>query len=241
MNDPPDLVEIGSQVERDGFAIVDNVIDPKVVERLKCAIAELDEREEVRRRGGVFGVRNLLDVLPESRELAVSTVVRELVESLLGPEAFAVRGTLFDKIPSANWKLGWHQDSIITVREPRDVAGFGTMVQKAGVWHAEPPAQCLAGMLAVRIHLDDCGRDNGPLRVLPGSHRCGWIESSQEWRTRVAPVICTGSAGSAVLMRPLLLHASSSSEVPAHRRVVHLEYAAEDLPGGLEWHTRLSP
>jgi len=36
-------------------------------------------------------------------------------------------------------------------------------------------------------------------------------------------------------MRPLLLHASSAAAAPARRRVIHLEYAASALPGGLEW------
>ena len=36
-------------------------------------------------------------------------------------------------------------------------------------------------------------------------------------------------------MRPLLLHASSASQSPRHRRVIHLEYAADPLPGGLVW------
>ncbi len=37
-------------------------------------------------------------------------------------------------------------------------------------------------------------------------------------------------------MRPLLLHASASGTNPGHRRVIHLEYAAVSLPGGLEWY-----
>jgi hypothetical protein len=45
-------------------------------------------------------------------------------------------------------------------------------------------------------------------------------------------------AGGVVVMRPLILHASSPAVSPSHRRVVHLEYAAEDLPGGLAWHER---
>lgn len=36
-------------------------------------------------------------------------------------------------------------------------------------------------------------------------------------------------------MRPLILHASGSAQAPAHRRVIHLEFAAAALPGGLEW------
>ena len=37
------------------------------------------------------------------------------------------------------------------------------------------------------------------------------------------------------MIRPLLLHASSAAESPRRRRVVHLEYAADPLPGGLDW------
>ena len=36
-------------------------------------------------------------------------------------------------------------------------------------------------------------------------------------------------------MRPLLLHASSPSRVPGHRRVVHLDFAAVQLPNGMRW------
>jgi signal transduction histidine kinase len=38
-----------------------------------------------------------------------------------------------------------------------------------------------------------------------------------------------------ILMRPLLLHRSSSTKAPSHRRVLHLDFATEELPGGLEW------
>jgi hypothetical protein len=41
--------------------------------------------------------------------------------------------------------------------------------------------------------------------------------------------------GGVLLMRPLLLHASSASQVPRHRRVLHIEWAAQELPGGLQW------
>jgi hypothetical protein len=31
-----------------------------------------------------------------------------------------------------------------------------------------PPAEILDKMLTLRVHLDDCGEENGPLRVIPG-------------------------------------------------------------------------
>jgi hypothetical protein len=52
-------------------------------------------------------------------------------------------------------------------------------------------------------------------------------------------VTCTVPRGGALLMRPLLLHASSKCVVPKPRRVIHLEFAASELPLGLEWHDRV--
>ena len=46
--------------------------------------------------------------------------------------------------------------------------------------------------------------------------------------------------GGILAFRPLLLHASSPARQPRHRRVVHLEFAAVELAGGLEWHERVT-
>jgi len=96
-------------------------------------------------------------------------------------------------------------------------------------------------MLTIRLHLDDCGLDNGPLRVLPGTHRLGRLSAEQitARRAEIAEVACPTPAGGAVLMRPLLLHASSAAIVPAHRRVLHLEFAVSNgLPLGVMWNER---
>jgi hypothetical protein len=42
-------------------------------------------------------------------------------------------------------------------------------------------------------------------------------------------------------MRPLLLHASSPSINPQHRRVIHIEYTGVDLPHELEWFEEWRP
>ena len=101
-----------------------------------------------------------------------------------------VRAILFDKTPSANWKVVWHQDLTIAVRERGVVSGFGPWSEKEGVVHVQPPIELLERMLAVRVHLDDCGADNGPVRVLPASHRVGRLsgEAIDEWRKLRAPV-----------------------------------------------------
>ena len=82
------------------------------------------------------------------------------------------------------------------------------------------------------------------MRILPGSHAEGRLAPTDlnAWISRAPEqaVDCLVPAGGAVLMRPLILHASSAATGPGHRRVVHLEYAAEPLPGGLEGN-RLAP
>ncbi|MGC1273081.1 MAG: phytanoyl-CoA dioxygenase family protein [Planctomycetaceae bacterium] len=225
---------------KNGFAIVPDVLDPEDVARLRIAIDAIPDSDAVRKRRGVYGVRNLLGISSEIRELAARAEIRRLVTPLLGEKAFATRAVFFDKVPDANWSLGWHQDSVIAVTERREVPGFIAWGLKAGVWQVQPPPDILAKMVAVRVHLDDCGSENGPLRVLPGSHRHGWIEDRiAEWKQTVPAVECVVPAGGVVLMCPLLLHASSKADSPNHRRVVHIEYATQTLPGGLDWHQRV--
>ncbi len=50
-----------------------------------------------------------------------------------------------------------------------------------------------------------------------------------------SPRVCAVEQGGTLLMRPLLPHASFPARVPGHRRVVHLDFAANRLPGGLRW------
>jgi ectoine hydroxylase-related dioxygenase (phytanoyl-CoA dioxygenase family) len=95
----------------------------------------------------------------------------------------------------------------------------------------------LERMVSIRLHLDDCTPSNGPLRVIPSSHTSGRLSASDivTIRARVSEHLCTARAGDLLVLRPLLLHASSSATEPRHRRVLHIEYACEALPSGLEW------
>lgn len=129
---------------------------------------------------------------------------------------------------------------MISVLERREVADFVAWSCKAGVWQVQPPVEVLANMVAVRIHLDDCHANNGPLRVIPGSHYHGWPDDEiEDWKQRGPELICTVDCGGVVTMCPLTLHASSASQAAGHRRVIHIEYAADDLPGRLDWNNRI--
>jgi len=226
-------------VSRQGFCLAPGFLQRSHVLTICESLADLRREDDVEnenspRRGGL---RQLLDRAPQLRPLADSPALRSLVEPVLGPSARVVRATLFDKTPEANWIVPWHQDLTIAVQQRVDLPGFGPWSTKDGVCHVQPPTEVLENMLAVRIHLDDCDADNGALRVLPGSHLLGKL-GAQDIRRLVAeqsPVTCAVSSGGAMLMRPLLLHASSKALNPKNRRVIHFEFASGPLPEGLQW------
>jgi hypothetical protein len=222
------------------FAANGYFLAPRVATRAE--IAELVEvvSPTLSAAGARGGVRHVLRDIPEVRALAASPGMRRIAEAAVGVGAYPVRGILFDKSPDANWKVIWHQDLTIAVLERREVPGFGPWSDKDGAPHVQPPAELLGAMVAVRMHLDDCTLVNGPVRVLPGSHREGRLTAAQvdAWRLRVPEVACTVPAGGVLAFHSLLLHASSPARVPSHRRVIHIEYVGSDwrrLPGGLAW------
>ena len=230
----PDLM---ASLDRDGFTIARQAASPDGVEGLAAATSSDSTGPGARiHRSSIFGRRNLLEVA-KVRALASGPRLGRIVQAILGKDAFAVRALFFDKTPQANWQLGWHQDRAIAVRERHEVPGYGGWSVKSGVPHVLPPAEILAGMLTVRLHLDPCDASHGALQVLPGSHRQGFLpeESLRAARSSPDTVWCEVEAGDAVIMRPLLAHASGRCEKPAHRRVVHVEYASSPLPSPLEW------
>jgi ectoine hydroxylase-related dioxygenase (phytanoyl-CoA dioxygenase family) len=230
--------DITSKINRDGFAVVQDVVSLADVQRLTELLEAAGRSDGIARRGGILGIRNLLETVPEIVGLARDRRLRNIAEAVLGPDCVAVRGIMFDKTPETNWKVSWHQDLTIAVKHRADVAGFGPWSIKAGVDSVQPPAEILDQMITIRLNLDDCGEDNGPVRVIAGSHQTGRLGASDisSWRARGVEVSTVAPSGAALVMRPLLLHASSPATSPRHRRVVHLDYAIPQLPGGLEWH-----
>ena len=185
--------------------------------------------------GRVTGARNLLQMWPEVVDLAQRPGLLRVLVRLLGPTGGVVRGLFFDKPPGAGWALPWHKDYNIAVRKHGPLGRFTKPTTKAGVPHVEAPADLLRQMVTVRIHLDDMTDENGPLRVIPGSHESA-LPRDDPGRP---PVVVRCGAGDVLLMRPLLTHASShpGPATTCHRRIVHLECApAPDLPDGYEWH-----
>ena len=219
------------EIEINGFATIDPYLDSESIELLIQDIAAFNINP------GRAGIRNLLELVPSVKRLAQSPEIRSLVEPILGDGARVVRGIFFDKNPTTNWKVPWHQDLSIAVKNRLDLPDYHPWSVKAGISHLQPPRAILEQMLTVRIHLDRTDESNGALKVIPGSHRQGKLSNLEidRWKQVSTGISCNYEAGGILLMRPLLLHASSIAIVPSHRRVIHLEYTSCQLPGGLEW------
>ncbi len=218
-------------LDRDGFTIIDKYLDRDTIDRLIQDIESLNLTPER------AGIRNILELLPSVQQLAQSKSIRSLVEPILTTTARVVRGILFDKQPTANWKVPWHQDVTIAVKNRVSLADYQPWSLKGGIHHVQPPVAILEQMLTVRIHLDQTDESNGALKVIRGSHCDGKLSGDAIgiWK-KTDSTICTCEPGGILLMRPLLLHASSAAIAPSHRRVIHLDYAGCDLPEGLDWY-----
>jgi ectoine hydroxylase-related dioxygenase (phytanoyl-CoA dioxygenase family) len=225
---------ISYEIEADGFEIVTNCLTATETDRLLSAVEAAQNKQCCERKSGL---RNLLRLGPVA-ELAYSTKVLCHVQRTLGPNAFPARALLFDKTPDANWKLTWHQDKAIALKSAVEAPGFGPWSVKDGVPHAHAPSAILERMVSVRIHLDDCPAENGALQVIRSSHLHGRLSAEEisQWELRGEKVTCEIHKGGLLLLRPLLLHSSLRSTGSAHRRIVQIEYAADALPGGLEWY-----
>lgn len=183
---------------------------------------------------GTAGTRNLIAKSTKIAEKCNSSSIRDL---LPGKDYLLVRSILFDKTPKANWPVAWHQDRTIAVKERHEVAGYGPWSLKDGAVHVQPPSELLSQVITIRVHLDDCPENNGALRIIPRSHLNGILkkEKLSSWTERPA-ITLSCKAGSAILMKPLILHSSPRSVFPTHRRVVHLEFAPKgSLEPPLEW------
>lgn len=221
------------ELENLGYSLTDLVLSAEDCDQIISAVPGVS--------GGRGGVRNLIQH-PTVVRLLLNRRLGEFLSSAVGRELVAVKATLFDKTVRTNWRVQWHQDGVVAVKERADVPGYGPWSSKSGSLHVGAPAAVLGQMIAARIHIDACGPENGPLVVIPGSHRLGKVPER-----RIANIVATSprvelcvQRGAIVLMRPLLLHSSSPSRAPEHRRVLHVELAPRECIFPLQWESAVS-
>lgn len=198
---------IQERIESDGFAIAQSVFGE---EELAVLTEKLGHAALPRSRAGLRHAMRIPAVAQVARGAALLGIAREI----LGDGAFPFRATLFDKSTTANWLVVWHQDTALPLRERCETPGWGPWSVKDGVQYAHAPANALEQVVALRVHLDDSTSENGPLRVLPGTHSSGVLTDDEihELSRRVAEAECLVPRGGVLAMRPLIVHASSKAQ-----------------------------
>ena len=219
-----------SRFQADGFELISQLIADEDLQSLVDAVSAISVSP------GRAGIRHLLQRSHAINAFAHSSKLMNLLSPIM-PQAQPVRAIWFDKTVDTNWYVTWHQDLTIAVKEKCNLDGWGPWSVKDEVVHVQPPANILEKMISLRIHVDDCGIKNGAIKFIVGSHAQGVLDADHISSARQSGqvFVCAAQKGDIIAMRPLILHASSLSATPLHRRVLHIEYAGCSLPAGLEW------
>ena len=230
----PEQVEL---FQRDGYLVLEDALSGEDLERLRRDFAGWVEesRQHDAAYGLTFDGRPRFDIepghsaeRPALRRIASPTelsaayldVMRDspavdATAELIGPNLEFNHAKVNSKQPGAATEVRFHQDICFE-------------------------AHTNDSMLAVLYFLDDVTLENGPLEVVPGSHRgplydhwqdgvfTGIVASEVETRARIAAVPCTGPAGTACLMHGRLLHGSAPNLSDRPRTLFISAYRAED-------------
>ncbi len=215
-----------------GYAVIPGVIRGQDIDRISNELSTLPADK--------VGSRRLLNA-DWCMALAELLASDSRLRTLLPLDACAVQCTSFVKTIDSNWLVSLHQDLSIPVAERIASPQWSGWSDKEGETFAQPPIAVLDQLVAVRLHLDDCNEQNGALRVVPGTHRLGRMDSTRAAHERHAhgERIVSVPTGGVMVMRPLLLHASSKISIELQRRVLHFVYGPPNLPNGARWAPRM--
>lgn len=139
----------------------------------------------------------------------------DAVADLIGPNVKLHHSKINSKLPKAATQVKWHQDFPFTPHSNDD-------------------------LVTALLMVDEVTEQNGPLEVLPGSHRgqihglwhdgrfTGAVDDALAARCAAGAVRCTGPAGSVCLMHTRLLHGSAANRSTSARTLFIVVYSAED-------------
>jgi ectoine hydroxylase-related dioxygenase (phytanoyl-CoA dioxygenase family) len=225
-----------SQFDKDGFMVLDAIYSSNEIEELISLINSADDSKATfRKSAGLFAIRQFLKEIPDAKALILNQRLREVINLHFGADYFIIKSIYFDKPQQSNWFVAYHQDLTISVGQKTETKGFGPWTEKQDQYAVQPPLDILNSIYTIRIHLDDTDKENGALKVIPGSH-CKNIYRPEtiDW-TKETEVTCDVKKGGIMIMRPLLLHSSGKTTNNNQRRVIHIEFCKQSLPPGLNW------
>jgi ectoine hydroxylase-related dioxygenase (phytanoyl-CoA dioxygenase family) len=191
-------------IRTDGYAVIPGVLGPETVAALRVAVeAAVEGRAEgVEVRAGTVWIREA-GVLGDAIDpLRAAPPVVDAVAELLGPSPAALGALMRNPVgPTAQQAL--HVD-----------------------W-AGPVAPGHDQQAQAMFFLDDISADNGPTRLVPGSHRSGAIppKNLSDPRARHRDEVCiTGPAGDVLVFSSHLWHSGTGNTSGRPRRVITITY-----------------
>lgn len=203
------------QLDDRGYVVLPSCMPPDFLRELRRRILELFE-EEGDRAGHEFKTEeharrlaNLVDKGEVFRRAIVLPPVIEAVRHVLGADC---------KLSSLNARSA----------DPNTAVGQPLHVDMSAVPDAKGYWVCNTVWM-----LDDFTTENGPTRMVPGSHRSG--RRPQEvlddpYAPHPDEVLLTGPAGTVAVMNAHLWHAGSANRTPAPRLAMHGFYCRRDKP-----------
>lgn len=211
-----------------GFEIIPKLFSSQQCEQLAAQISPLlQDAAGTRALLTLNGCGALVQCLREHAALS----------DILPADFVAVQCTYFEKSQTRNWLVSVHQDLSIPVADFVEHPELQGWSEKEGQLFVQAPRALLEKMLAIRVHLDPCLAQDGALRVIPKSHLLGRLNADEAItiRKNSQEILCAVEQGGALVMRPLLLHASSKSSGQGLRRVLHFLFAPREPAYGLRW------
>lgn len=226
---------LSSALERRGVVRVPSALDETQLDALWSSLRPEAAVGAVRGRSPeAYGARGILSARPELRSLLAELDLDGVAGAALRRPVFPIDAVFFDKRSDANWAVPAHQDVVVPIPPEADADAVRNTRHRHGLRYGEPADPVLRELVALRVHFDDAGADNGGIAIVDGSHHRGRL-SDAEIRgiplEAFAPYDCR--TGDVLLMKPLAVHRSGRSVLPMRRRVLHVLYAPRD-----GWHGR---
>ena len=232
----PDLTTLRNNIEKIGFIVINDVFSNKEIDDIVKAIEDVESSNTTFRKSkDLFAIRQFFKEVPAVIPFVFHQKLNHLINELFGAGYFHVKSIFFDKPGSSNWFVSYHQDLTISVKERFNLEGFKQWSVKQDQYAVQPPLDILENCFTIRIHLDDTNENNGALRVIEGSHRKGIYRPEEIDWSKESEFTCNVGKGGIMIMKPLLLHASSRTVNNNRRRIIHIEFCNKELPDPLKW------
>ncbi|MCC6371643.1 MAG: phytanoyl-CoA dioxygenase family protein [Bacteroidia bacterium] len=231
-----DLNSLKAEISKNGFACLPPIYSSeKVDEMLDCIGAAVSAGQAFRKTEDVFAIRCFLREVPGISDLIFTAEMKTMIRQNFGENYFVIKSIYFDKPPTSNWFVSYHQDLSISIKEKAETPGYSRWTVKPGYFNVQPPVSVLESVYTLRIHLDETDGQNGALKVIKGSHKNGILRPEKNTHWNGEEVTCNVQRGGIMVMKPLLFHSSGRTTNGLRRRVIHLELSNTNLPAPLQW------